>query len=201
MICCNGVDCTVDSMNDPDHCGACNVVCQGSTPFCQQGKCTATPCELDAGGPECCGTQTCSSGDVCCDFVGPQDYVGCYAYDGGGPRCPPGCPACVSDRNVKRDIVPVDPQAVLEGLSRVPVATWSYRSDDPSVRHMGPMAQDFYGEFGLGNTDRAYSPIDAHGVAFAAIQALYERMQQQEARIQQLERENAELARRTGKSR
>jgi hypothetical protein len=201
MICCNGVDCTVDSMNDPDHCGACNVVCQGATPFCQQGKCTQTPCDNDAGGAGCCGTQTCSSGEVCCEFEGPQDYVGCYAYDGGGARCPPGCPACVSDRNVKRDIVPVDPQAVLDGLSRVPVATWSYKTDDPSVRHMGPMAQDFYGEFGLGNTDRAYSPIDAHGVAFAAIQALYERVQQQEARIRDLERQNAELSRRTGKGR
>ena len=199
MICCNGVDCSVDSLNDPGHCGACNIVCGGPTPFCQQGKCVATPCENDAGGPGCCGTQTCSSGEVCCEFEGPQDYVGCYAYDGGGPMCPPGCPACVSDRNVKRDIEPVDPQAVLDGLSRVPVATWSYKSDDPSVRHMGPMAQDFYGEFGLGNTDRAYSPIDAHGVAFAAIQALYERVQKQEARIQELERQNAALS--AGKSR
>ena len=41
MICCNGVDCSVDSLNDPDHCGACNVVCQGATPLCQQGKCVA----------------------------------------------------------------------------------------------------------------------------------------------------------------
>jgi len=102
----------------------------------------------------------------------------------------------VSDRNVKRDIVPVDPQAVLEGVARVPVATWSYNADDPRVRHMGPMAQDFYGEFGLGNTDKAYSAIDAHGVAFAAIQALYQRLQEQDARIQKLERENVALRRR-----
>jgi hypothetical protein len=106
----------------------------------------------------------------------------------------------VSDRNVKRDIVPVDPQAVLEGIAHVPVATWSYKTDDPSVRHMGPMAQDFYGEFGLGDTDKAYSPIDAHGVAFAAIQALYERMQQQDTRIEKLERENAALRRAGGRS-
>ena len=201
MICCNGVDCSVDSLNDPDHCGACNVVCQGATPLCQQGKCVAPPCENDSGGGECCNGAICTGGEVCCEFEGPQDYVGCYAWDGGGPRCPPGCPACVSDRNVKRDIEPVDPQAVLDGLSRVPVATWSYKSDDRSVRHMGPMAQDFYGEFGLGNTDRAYSPIDAHGVAFAAIQALYERVQKQEARIQELERQNAELTHRAGKGR
>jgi endosialidase-like protein len=100
---------------------------------------------------------------------------------------------------VKRDIVPVDPQAVLEGVARMPVATWSYKTDDPSVRHMGPMAQEFYGEFGLGDTDKAYSPIDAHGVAFAAIQALYERVREQDARIEKLERENAALRRRSGK--
>jgi hypothetical protein len=58
---------------------------------------------------------------------------------------------------------------------------------------MGMMAQDFYGEFGLGTTDKAYSPVDAHGVEMAAIQALYERLQQQERRIEQLERENREL--------
>jgi hypothetical protein len=61
---------------------------------------------------------------------------------------------------------------------------------------MGPMAQDFYGEFGLGDTDKAYNAIDAHGVAFAAIQALYQRMQEQDARIQKLEHDNAALRRR-----
>jgi hypothetical protein len=89
----------------------------------------------------------------------------------------------------------VDPQAVLESVARVPVSTWSYKTDDPSVHHMGPMAQDFYAEFGLGNTDKAYNPIDAHGVAFAAIQALYDRLQQQDARIDKLARENEELRR------
>jgi hypothetical protein len=101
----------------------------------------------------------------------------------------------VSDRNLKRDIEPVDPQAVLDTLARTPISTWSYKSDDPSVRHMGPMAQDFKASFGLGNTDKAYNPIDAHGVEMASIQALYERMQAQEARLERLERENERLRR------
>jgi hypothetical protein len=99
----------------------------------------------------------------------------------------------VSDRNLKRDIEPVDGRTVLESVAQMPIATWSYTSDEPSIRHMGPMAQDFHAAFGLGDTDRAYDPIDAHGVAFAAIQGLYEQMQRQEARIEALERENAEL--------
>lgn len=193
MLCCNGVDCSVDSQNDPDHCGACNVVCQGATPFCMSGKCTSAPCETDAGGPNCCGAQTCSAGEVCCEFEGPQDYTGCYAYDGGGPRCPPGCPACVSDRNAKRDFEPVDTQDVLERVSRMPITTWSYRSDDASVRHMGMMAQDFQREFGLGSSDKSFHPVDAHGVEMAAIQALYERVKAQDDRIERLELENEEL--------
>jgi hypothetical protein len=99
----------------------------------------------------------------------------------------------VSDRNLKRDIEPVDEQAVLENVARMPVSTWSYKSDDPSVRHLGPMAQDFHAAFGLGSTDRAYDPIDAHGVELAAIKALYERVQKDEALVDRLERENQEL--------
>jgi hypothetical protein len=132
---------------------------------------------------------------------GPVVYIGCYTPTAQQTSCPPGCDQCVSDRNVKRDIVPVDPQAVLESVARIPVSTWSYKSDDPSVRHMGPMAQDFYEELRLGDTDKAYSNVDGHGVAFAAIQALYAKVQEQEARIQKLERENAKLRGAGGKGR
>jgi hypothetical protein len=98
----------------------------------------------------------------------------------------------VSDRDVKRDIEPVEDEAVLESVARMPISTWSYKSDDPSVRHLGPMAQDFHAAFGLGDTDKAYDPIDAHGVALAAIRALNEQVKEQNARIQRLERENRE---------
>jgi hypothetical protein len=91
-----------------------------------------------------------------------------------------------SDRNAKRGIQAVDPHAVLDRLSQMPVATWSYWYD-PSVRHMGVMAQDFYGQFGLGDTDRAFHPIDAHGVQMAAIQALNERQLGLDARLRMLE--------------
>jgi hypothetical protein len=60
---------------------------------------------------------------------------------------------------------------------------------------MGMMAQDFHAEFGLGTTDKAYNPIDAHGVEMAAIQALYQRLLEQDARIRRLEEENARLRR------
>jgi hypothetical protein len=126
---------------------------------------------------------------LCCS-VGP---VGLYYRCVTPTTNPPRCPVIVSDRNVKRDVRPVDEQAILQGVANMSVSSWSYKTDDPSVRHMGPMAQDFYSTFGLGDTDRGYYPVDAHGVALAAIKALAEQVQEQNARIERLERENREL--------
>jgi len=121
-------------------------------------------------------------------------YPTCFSPTASQPTCAPGCsPLCVSDYNLKRDVEPVDDQSILERVAQMPVSTWSYKSDDPSVRHLGPMAQDFRAAFGLGDTDRAYNSIDAHGVALAAIKALYGRSLEQDARLERLERENAEL--------
>ena len=41
------------------------------------------------------------------------------------------------------------------------------------MRHVGPMAQDFYAAFGVGEDDRDITSIDEDGVALAAIQALH----------------------------
>jgi hypothetical protein len=194
--CCNGK--CVNLSNDPFNCGGCNVICGAGT-YCN-GACSPIPCGNDGGschmGETCCGTSCCTPGQLCCQGSGPvvTPDPTCFTPTASETTCPPGCsPLCVSDRNLKRDIEPVDDQAVLEGVSRMPVSSWSYKSDDPSVRHLGPMAQDFHAAFGLGDTDRAYDPIDAHGIAFSAIRALNERLQEQNARIERLERENREL--------
>jgi hypothetical protein len=52
---------------------------------------------------------------------------------------------------------------------------------------MGPVAQDFYAAFGLGEDEGHISTIDADGVALAAIQGLYALVQEQEAQIEDLE--------------
>lgn len=80
-----------------------------------------------------------------------------------------------SDRSAKTNFTNVDPLKILEQLSRVPIQTWNYKTDPASVRHIGPMAQDFKAAFGLnGEDDTHISSIDAQGVALAAIQGLYE---------------------------
>ncbi|MBW2462288.1 MAG: tail fiber domain-containing protein [Deltaproteobacteria bacterium] len=90
--------------------------------------------------------------------------------------CQADCPA-VSDREQKEAIVVVDSNDVLERLSRLPISEWSYREEAGSVRHVGPMAQDFHREFGLGADNRHIHPVDAAGVTMAALQALTERVE------------------------
>jgi acetyl-CoA acetyltransferase len=108
--------------------------------------------------------------------------------------CPQGCaPVCRSDRNDKTNLEPVNPGAVLEAVSRMPISTWSYREEATATRHMGPMAQDFRSAFGLGDSERYYYSVDAHGVALAAIQALNTLVQEQKTRLEVLERQQAEL--------
>ncbi|WP_456449028.1 tail fiber domain-containing protein [Thiolapillus sp.] len=92
-----------------------------------------------------------------------------------------------SDRNAKTAFEAIDTQDVLKKLQQVPVSAWSYKSS-PEERHIGPMAQDFYAAFGLGNSDKRISMVDAAGVSLAAAKALSERLEEKEARIRELER-------------
>lgn len=98
-----------------------------------------------------------------------------------------------SAREAKANVEPVDPAAALEGVRELAIATWNYESQDPSVRHMGPMAEDFYDEFGLGADRERIATVDADGVAFGAIQALADELDAKGERIDALEAENVAL--------
>jgi trimeric autotransporter adhesin len=80
--------------------------------------------------------------------------------------------ACSSDRHVKENFEDLDGRDVLARLEDVPILRWNGKGSDPSVKHVGPMAQDFYAAFGLGDDDKLISTIDLDGVALAAIKAL-----------------------------
>jgi trimeric autotransporter adhesin len=79
--------------------------------------------------------------------------------------------AALSDRNAKTDVAALDDDSVLAKVGSLPVSTWRYTSES-GVRHVGPMAQDFYAAFGVGEDDRHITSIDEDGVALAAIKAL-----------------------------
>jgi hypothetical protein len=98
-----------------------------------------------------------------------------------------------SDRNLKTNIVPVDGFDVLDRLSEVEISTWSYKAQDASIQHMGPMAQDFYTAFKLGEDDKHIGTVDADGVSLAAIKALHQKLKEKDTQIADLEKRIAQL--------
>ncbi len=94
-----------------------------------------------------------------------------------------------SDRNVKANFSSVNPRAVLDRLAAIPVQTWNYKSEPESVRHMGPMAQDFRSAFRLGADDKGINTVDAAGVTMAAVQGLYQLAQEKDRQIERLTQE------------
>lgn len=89
-----------------------------------------------------------------------------------------------SSMHLKENREAVNPADVLDTLKDLPIETWNYRTDEHGLRHMGPMAQTFYAAFGLGVDEEHLAPLDANGVALAAIQGLL-------SRVEQLERDAA----------
>ena len=100
-----------------------------------------------------------------------------------------------SDVNAKQDIEAIDSANILEKVVSLPVSQWRYK-DAPETRHIGPMAQDFYAAFGLGNTDKGIASIDTGGVALAAIQALAKQNAAQADENVQLRAQNLSLEQR-----
>lgn len=94
----------------------------------------------------------------------------------------------LSDRNAKQDFTAVDGSSLLGRLAALEVSEWSYISEGPGVRHVGPTAQDFKAAFGLGDDDTHISLSDLSGVALAAIQELHLRLQQRDREIAELRR-------------
>ena len=103
----------------------------------------------------------------------------------------------ISDRNRKHNFSPVDGEELLRKIRTIPITEWSYKGTDPSIRYIGPMAQDFYAAFHLGGTDSlGINSISIDGVNMAAIQALEKRtaeLQKATAKIAELEKQTSEL--------
>jgi len=95
--------------------------------------------------------------------------------------------SCSSDRNLKENLTPVDGRDILQRLNTVPIQTWNAKGQDPAVKHLGPTAQDFSAAFALGDDDTRISTIDLDGVALAAIQGVYQIVQEKAAQIGALE--------------
>jgi len=100
----------------------------------------------------------------------------------------------ISDRNAKKDFAPVNCQAVLDKLARVPIEQWHYKWESSGdTPNLGPMAQDFKAAFYPGRDDKGISTLEFDGVELAAIQGLNQKLNEKDAEIQNLEKKLNEL--------
>jgi hypothetical protein len=99
--------------------------------------------------------------------------------------------AALSDVRLKENFLEVDGEDFLRKIAVMPLTTWNYIGQDTrTLRHYGPMAQDFYKAFGkdaLGEIgcDTLINQQDFLGVNLIAIQALEKRTQKMEVLAQE----------------
>lgn len=101
--------------------------------------------------------------------------------------------AIISDENVKYDIGEAsDPMydagdtSIIDAMTEMPIKSWRYDPGavpgDDGSKHVGPMAQDFKGFFGLGN-GKEIPIVDGVGINMAATQQLARKVRAIEARL------------------
>ena len=99
-----------------------------------------------------------------------------------------------SSKYVKDIYSAVDGADILEKVSSLPISIWSYKVDDDSVLHIGPMAEDFQATFGLnGETTDSIETVDGLGVVLTSIQALNHKLKQKDLEIEQLKQEDVQM--------
>jgi hypothetical protein len=109
---------------------------------------------------------------------------GFYFYRGapgaGGCTLPAGTVSwsCTSDRNTKTNITSLNARDILKRVANIPITRWSYKGTE-SVANIGPMAQDFWRAFQLGDSDKSIASMNMSGVALAAIQGLNQKLSEQ----------------------
>jgi hypothetical protein len=83
--------------------------------------------------------------------------------------------ATISDVNRKENFRDLDGDEALAKIASMPIREWNYKSQDDSIRHVGPTAQDFYGAFRLGESDLTITTSDISGINMLGIQTLARR--------------------------
>ena len=98
------------------------------------------------------------------------------------------------DRNLKENFETVDGELLLSKIKELPITKWNYKSGDPSIKYIGPVAQDFYKAFQLGGTDSlGINSICIDGVSLAGVKALEERTSEILVEINLIKDKNVQL--------
>jgi len=97
-----------------------------------------------------------------------------------------------SDKKLKDNFQKLDRQDILGKISKLDIERWHYIKDEGKTTHIGPVAQDFYDAFKVGD-DTTISTIDPSGIALIGIQQLAANDAEKDARIHALQKEVDEL--------
>ena len=81
----------------------------------------------------------------------------------------------------------------MEKIAALPITQWNYKVDSDKIKHIGPVAQDFYALFGLGYDDKSISTLNLAGIALIAIQEQEKNSQKQKSEIEQLKAQVSQL--------
>jgi hypothetical protein len=78
----------------------------------------------------------------------------------------------ISDRNKKENFSELNYETILDGINKLNIKRWNYKSQSESIRHIGPMAQKFYETFKVGENNTSISTSDIDGVILSGIKGL-----------------------------
>jgi hypothetical protein len=101
----------------------------------------------------------------------------------------------ISDRDRKENFLALDGEDLLRRLGTVPVSSWNYKSQDRTIRHIGPMAQDLFAAFGAGESNLLINTVDIDGINMAGVKAVAARTDVLRADVSRLTAENGALRR------
>lgn len=114
--------------------------------------------------------------------------------------------ASVSDKNKKENFSTVDGERILKGIQNLEITKWNYKTQAASIKHIGPMAQDLYKEFNLGESELTITAVDMDGINLMALKTLAikadglkknaDEMEALKQKIEKLEKEKALLEKR-----
>jgi len=100
---------------------------------------------------------------------------------------------CTSSRFTKENFLDVKGFDVLSKLRAIPITSWNYIDEGKTVRHVGPMAEDFFAQFGLGTNNVSIGVQDLAGVSLAAVKELDAQLQTKTEEVNQLQEEVKQL--------
>ncbi len=99
----------------------------------------------------------------------------------------------LSDSTKKDNITPIEPLEFINKIDDIEVFRWSYKSQNQSIKHIGPMAQDFHQTFEVGLDSTSINSGDFDGINLLLLKGLKEKVELIEGQKQQINELRREL--------